>query len=681
MMCEPELAIVGILRGIIIQLGKVLGEERTQNKNFTNALLKVGKIGAIGTANILGRFAGLNRAGSDLAGAVKNVNDEADQGSGNPDIADLKEEIRKLIDEILTEEHKRKNKKGFLFFIDDLDRIDPPVAVKILELLKNIFDLKNCVFVLAIDYDVVIKGLKPKFGEMTAQNEREFRSFFDKIIQLPFAMPVSSYRIDKFLVDALTGIEFLTAGEAKDTKLTTELSELAQWSVDSNPRSLKRLTNTLSLIQLIAEATQGKDDDGEKDFPGSKSINFALVCMQICYPAVYNALIHEPDFLKWNETLAKKLSLQSLTDEEKRKLEMQDEFDEEWEQTLFRLCLKDYFLSSRVLDISRMLNKISALIPPEENAGEIVASVIRLSAVTNVQSGAQSAENKPIEFHRSHWLKTHRNHLLPKVNALLADWGKLIAAGNRVQSVVHYRLEQSNKNNRSGYNFKITHNGKQFILHLDKGFSIFEGASSTDFAMEEAAINQTGTFQKIKSELSELKEKYGATHDMNGSINLGGGYSYVWFNFAYDTLEEAVSAAAIQRYAEFFAEYAKITDQYALIHKAASYGQFNQLHKFCKNNGISPFTKLWIYNKTTLVIDAMPYQGASLSFDLTMRQHGFYVQLWARTGDKALVVELMEKTGLSDSLPNDVNGRWCNEIPFEEIENFIAVTLGKLSSI
>lgn len=69
------------------------------------------------------------------------------------------------------------SKVGFTFYIDDLDRIDPPVAVEILELLKNIFDIENCVFILAIDYDVIIKGLKPKFGELTDRNEREFRSF------------------------------------------------------------------------------------------------------------------------------------------------------------------------------------------------------------------------------------------------------------------------------------------------------------------------------------------------------------------------------------------------------------------------------------------------------------------------------------------------------------------------
>lgn len=114
-------------------------------------------------------------------------------------------EIAKLVETSL---EQNPSKKGFTLYIDDLDRIDPPVAVEILELLKNIFDLKHCVFVLAIDYDVVIKGLKPKFGELTDKNEREFRSFFDKIIQLPFSMPVASYNVDTFLVEALSEIEF-----------------------------------------------------------------------------------------------------------------------------------------------------------------------------------------------------------------------------------------------------------------------------------------------------------------------------------------------------------------------------------------------------------------------------------------------------------------------------------------
>jgi len=110
--------------------------------------------------------------------------------NSNQSISTLRDDLQESIVNCLQNDAKMNtSKRGFIFFIDDLDRVDPPVAVQILELLKNIFDLYHCIFILAIDYDVVVKGLRPKFGELTEKNEREFRSFFDKIIQMPFSMP------------------------------------------------------------------------------------------------------------------------------------------------------------------------------------------------------------------------------------------------------------------------------------------------------------------------------------------------------------------------------------------------------------------------------------------------------------------------------------------------------------
>ena len=60
---------------------------------------------------------------------------------------------------------KKNPYKRVVFFIDDLDRINPVDAVEVLESLKNIFDIKDRIFILAIDYDVVVKGLEEKFGE------------------------------------------------------------------------------------------------------------------------------------------------------------------------------------------------------------------------------------------------------------------------------------------------------------------------------------------------------------------------------------------------------------------------------------------------------------------------------------------------------------------------------------
>lgn len=362
-------AIIGILEGIINQIGALNPSEGKWNesKKKIGGIFK--KMASVGTKIVA------NQVGIDGDAVDELFGD--DGGSAHSDVMRLKEEINGLVQEALAH---RPDRKGFIFYIDDLDRIDPPVAVEILELLKNIFDLENCIFVLAIDYDVVIKGLKPKFGELTDKNEREFRSFFDKIIQLPFSMPVANYNVDVFLVNALKAINFFTEKELDDTALAENLSEIARLSVGSNPRSLKRLTNTLSLISII---NQKMGANCQND---NKLLNFALVCMQIAYPYIYNQLQEEPDFKNWNEKVASKLKLRPLTEEEKDSLDAIMEFDEEWEKIVFRMCQKETYLSSRVFQVSGLLNKISELINNDSALGEVIETVMELSAVTNLKA-------------------------------------------------------------------------------------------------------------------------------------------------------------------------------------------------------------------------------------------------------------------------------------------------------
>ena len=373
LMKTPAQAIMSILDGIINQIG-ALNPSATkweESKRKIGGLFK--KIAVAGTKAAVGAV-GID---SDLVGDIL----EGDDSSGASDIMQLKEEIAKLIADALV---KDKNKCGFIFYIDDLDRIDPPVAVEILELLKNIFDLEKCVFVLAIDYDVVIKGLKPKFGELTEANEREFRSFFDKIIQLPFSMPVASYNVDTFLVDALSKIEFFTKEELEDNVLADKLSEITRLSVGTNPRSLKRLTNTLALISIIYEEQKG-NSTGEVTLL-DKLVNYALVCIQIAYPYIYNQLAEEPDYKSWNEKTASKLKLRSLTAEEVERLNASEEFDEEWEKVVFRMCQKETYLSNRVFSVSTLLNKISEYVNNDERLGYIIEAALEMSVVTNLKA-------------------------------------------------------------------------------------------------------------------------------------------------------------------------------------------------------------------------------------------------------------------------------------------------------
>lgn len=398
LMSDPEEAIRNILLGII---GQVSTEANTTDEERKTLFRKIARVGGSVFSDVFKKYSGVD---------AEKIVKELSAGETVPDkssVENLKDELSMLVAKAL--ENNKGKKRGFIFFIDDLDRIDPPVAVQILELLKNIFDLEKCIFVLAIDYGVVVKGLKPKFGAMTPENEREFRSFFDKIIQLPFSMPVSSYKIDDFLMASLREIGYLDEKEERDETLCEAITDYALQSVGTNPRSLKRLINYLSLIKLIIAETNDKQDDA--DFAAWKDILFALVSLQIQYPKVYEALQGDPDFPNWGEAFEQKWRIPALAQEEKEKLGRMVEFDEPWEQMLFRFCRRDAFLEARALNISRAMNRIKARITadnPTENVGETVEWLLRLSAVTSVKS--EQSQIEVIEnFSKSQFLKDLRD--------------------------------------------------------------------------------------------------------------------------------------------------------------------------------------------------------------------------------------------------------------------------------
>ena len=78
-------------------------------------------------------------------------------------------------------------------FIDDLDRIRPLKALELLEAIKNFIDVPGCVFVMALDYQVVQRGMVEKLG--VDLQKTSGKAFFEKMVQLPFVMPTTSYHM------------------------------------------------------------------------------------------------------------------------------------------------------------------------------------------------------------------------------------------------------------------------------------------------------------------------------------------------------------------------------------------------------------------------------------------------------------------------------------------------------
>lgn len=303
-------------------------------------------------------------------------------------------------------------KKGIIFFIDDLDRLNPAVAVELLELLKNIFTIDGCVFILAIDYDVVVKGLKGKFGELTDKNEREFRSFFDKIIQVPFAMPVSNYKPYDFIVSSLKSISYIDESDARDKMFMDNIMSATKMTVGNNPRSIKRLMNILSLIKCITLATNTSDKKFGLDKRLGKYVNFVVLSLQVQYPKIFRMLSLEPDFKSWNAGIVKKMNVSVISEEKSEQLRAYKESDEPWEQALYAVCDSDAYLKGRFLDISNLLNRLKEEIeyqikielsshPSDETStlGDVMREAIQITSVTSFSAD----DNNPVNLDTQEW--------------------------------------------------------------------------------------------------------------------------------------------------------------------------------------------------------------------------------------------------------------------------------------
>ncbi len=412
LMKTPQEAVFDILCGIIRQIA-----DCNESSNITERIKAIG--------GFMQRFATF---GAKFALEKMRVNgDILDELKGDKSkdstISSLKKEIQFLVNDVVNQynnnkEHKSQEKngqvKGFIVFVDDLDRIDPALAVELLELLKNLFDIEHCVFVLAIDYDVVIKGLKPKFGEFTEANSHEFRSFFDKIIQLPFTMPVATYQVEKFMKPSLCSIGFFDEQEY-DQATSEQIADIISYSIGSNPRSLKRLINTLSLISILTERKSGVNGVNDHN---AKLLKFAIVCVQIAYPSIYSRLIAFHDFTAWDNATATHLKLPPLTDEESDELTTLEEFDEDWELTLYRMCKCDPYLGKRCFSISRLLSEIRSL---AGNAviEDVMSDLLRLSNVTSVQSVENSSPAKEYKLNRDLSNYVYNNDVYSKKNDLV----------------------------------------------------------------------------------------------------------------------------------------------------------------------------------------------------------------------------------------------------------------------
>ena len=270
-----------LIKSLITKIDPEKGASKSMNALFTTlSVIKYVGMPIAEKATGLGSVGELFRTAMD---AVSKQVGGVDPSNPVNIMNKIKDEFKKSVSD--------NPKDRIIIFIDDLDRLEPRKAVELLEVLKNFLDCEKCVFVLAIDYDVVCRGVAEKynFDFKDPANFRKGKDFFDKIIQVPFKMPVEQYNISSYLKKQLESVYVNGKSVIEGSDDISVYEGLVKSSIGTNPRAIKRLKNSYQLLCMIASK--------KFEIKDCRLLIFAVLCLQELDYTVYKAIVQKKDKL------------------------------------------------------------------------------------------------------------------------------------------------------------------------------------------------------------------------------------------------------------------------------------------------------------------------------------------------------------------------------------------------
>lgn len=159
-----------------------------------------------------------------------------------------------------------------LFLIDDLDRCLPEKSVEMLESIKLFLDVKGCAFVLALDDEVVERGIIHRYrdylfqqGDGAGQNGYSFahlpitgQEYLEKIVQLPFRLPQPTRDNIRLFLQQREPALFGKSDETERGKHV--LLDLFADCIPPVPRKLIRAVELLKLLLDILDTRKKRDE-------------------------------------------------------------------------------------------------------------------------------------------------------------------------------------------------------------------------------------------------------------------------------------------------------------------------------------------------------------------------------------------------------------------------------------
>lgn len=277
--------------------------------------------------------------------------------------------------------------------IDDLDRCSPEKVVSVLESINLVMDVPGFIFVLALDYEVLVNAVTTRYPHVSGD------VFIQKMIQLPFRVPPLNVESPNFLYDLIP--ELTQMGSDFPDDFAENVREISILGLKANPRQIKRLVNSFLLLKRIIQ---------DRKLSLDHTMLAALIGLQLRWPSHYQD-IQDSVFSDDSDPF------QTLLDDK-------DEPDmEKYSRRFFKSGIN-------TLQIKQML-QLTMAVAIEESAGN--SSMLKETRESMLHSFIQELENKGYEVSS----RSSRLYYHPHVPSMRFVIGKAVI-----------RLEEKNRASR-----------------------------------------------------------------------------------------------------------------------------------------------------------------------------------------------------------------------------------------
>lgn len=341
------------------------------------------------TVSVAASLLGAPAVGNGISQVYEEI---AKKGQHVPNLASQLEELRNNFQEGVEAYCDATGADRLAVFIDDLDRLDPSRAVQLMECLKIFLDSPRCVFVLAIDFEVVAQGVAARYSSFSQYYDpgkmtELARSFFDKIIQVPFSMPTHDYN-----VEGLVSLNLSRFGVNLSDYEISELVSVINLSIGPNPRSIKRLLNSFELLGSIS-GLKGAPT-GEQDSTRAL-ITLTLLCAQASFPGMHRDISDAVTRGRENEVSEFFIKIRNRRD---LRGEGEVEAVPNWKKLGFEYIRlgswSDSITPTDELRIEEFLNVLARVLIPDDGLDkfdvELLRSAMLLSGLTSRESSEAS---------------------------------------------------------------------------------------------------------------------------------------------------------------------------------------------------------------------------------------------------------------------------------------------------